>query len=667
MVKTNGNKLQAGKIITNHPFFTTFFWYVLTKIWNKTTVLFVYQIGLISTIWTYLCSKLRKKGNFIFLILYTIFLCFVPIIFMYSITAWKDIIYSYNLLLLGILFFIGVKNHFKYTKTELFLIILSLVWINNYRYNGIIVVFLALLTFLIIAIKKKINLKKIIAFLCCFVIVLEITKIPQKVMYKEENTASIIEDTQEKTSIGTADDINFFILTTFVENYQIDDEKDLAIINDIYPVEKIREEYDPYVVNPMSFSKNYNRKQYEKYKKEINKILIKYSIKHPKCLLKHYSYVDNMLFGLNCEKDDECYLYVYEFDNWVNKYSGDFNKMTTPILKNGYNFYLNYINNSFNSKIGKIVYMPAFSLYISIILIIIIAKKHKNMGYILCISPMIYNTISLVGINVAQDVRYVYINYLTLLMLVIPIFIFDRIKVRKIKMEKKDNKKLKTLVIIPAYNEEESIEKVVKDIYKQKIENLDVIVVNDCSKDNTYKKAKNTEAKAVIDLPNNLGIGGAVQTGYLYALKNDYDIAIQVDGDGQHDSKYLRDLINEIKKGYNLVIGSRFVKKTNYKQTFMRMLGINMISGIIKLRTGEKIYDTTSGFRAADRKIIKEFVNYYPYDYPEPCTNLSIIKKGYNVSEIPVEMKKRETGKSSISPLKSITYMTKVILYLIIQ
>ena len=116
-----------------------------------------------------------------------------------------------------------------------------------------------------------------------------------------------------------------------------------------------------------------------------------------------------------------------------------------------------------------------------------------------------------------------------------------------------------------------------------------------------------------------------------------------------------------------MVIGSRFVEKTSYDQTFMRSLGNNIISAIIKFGTDTKIYDTTSGYRAVDKNIIKEFANDYPYDYPEPCTTMEVIKKGYNVKEIPVEMKKRNTGKSSISPLKSISYMFKVSLYLIIQ
>lgn len=224
---------------------------------------------------------------------------------------------------------------------------------------------------------------------------------------------------------------------------------------------------------------------------------------------------------------------------------------------------------------------------------------------------------------------------------------------------------IKTLVIVPAYNEEESIKTVIEEI-KKKNETVDVVIINDGSKDNTFFEAKKTQA-IVLDLPQNLGIGGAVQTGYLYAYKNDYDIAIQIDGDGQHDPKYIKEMIDYITKdNYDIVIGSRFIKKTNYEQTFMRALGNKMLSTTIKLFTGKKIYDTTSGYRAVNKKLIKKFANAYPYDYPEPDTNLQVILAKSKFLEIPVEMRKRTTGKSFVSPIKSAQYMIKVMLALFI-
>ena len=154
----------------------------------------------------------------------------------------------------------------------------------------------------------------------------------------------------------------------------------------------------------------------------------------------------------------------------------------------------------------------------------------------------------------------------------------------------------------------------------------------------------------------------------MYAYKNNYDIAIQIDGDGQHNPLYINKMIKMMKDEHiNMVIGSRFVEKTSYKQTFMRMLGININGVIIKMFTGKKIYDTTSGYRAVDKTIIEKFVQTYPYDYPEPITNMQMILQGKTIKEIPVEMNQRTTGVSSISPLKSINYMVKVILSLFIN
>ena len=223
---------------------------------------------------------------------------------------------------------------------------------------------------------------------------------------------------------------------------------------------------------------------------------------------------------------------------------------------------------------------------------------------------------------------------------------------------------MKVLMIIPAYNESKSIVNTVKSLDKaiQNNYTLDYIVVNDGSDDNTRDICIENNIN-FIDLPNNLGIGGAVQTGYKYALYNNYDIAIQFDGDGQHDSTYIDALVKEVINGNDIVIGSRFVKElSEFKSTAVRRMGINFLSKLIKLCTKKRIYDPTSGFRAANRKVIQEFAKDYPIDYPEPDTIVSIIKKGYRVSEIPVKMNERKEGKSSLNTniFKPFYYMLKV-------
>ena len=227
----------------------------------------------------------------------------------------------------------------------------------------------------------------------------------------------------------------------------------------------------------------------------------------------------------------------------------------------------------------------------------------------------------------------------------------------------------KILIIIPAYNEELNIEKTINKVikYNKKSKyNIDYIVINDGSTDNTLHVLQEHNYN-YINIINNLGIGGAVQTGYKYAYYNNYDIAIQFDGDGQHDEKYIDKLIDEINKGYDFVIGSRFVSKlSKFRSSSIRRIGIKLLSYIIKICTGFKISDPTSGFRAANKKIIELFANNYPLEYPEPETNALIIKKGYKLTEIPVEMHSREYGKSSINLKKSIYYMTSVSLSIII-
>lgn len=215
----------------------------------------------------------------------------------------------------------------------------------------------------------------------------------------------------------------------------------------------------------------------------------------------------------------------------------------------------------------------------------------------------------------------------------------------------------KVLIIIPAYNEEENIVTTVNSIAALQ---YDYVVVNDGSADKT-KDICEAHQFNMLDLSQNLGIGGAVQAGHKYAYRYGYDIDIQVDGDGQHDPSYIPDLINKIEQGADLVIGSRFVAQTDgFKSTLMRRVGIKWLSFWLKLLTGTVIKDPTSGFRASGKKAIELFANSYPIDYPEPDSIATAIRKGLCVCEVPVEMRERNGGSSSISGLSSIYYMIKV-------
>lgn len=223
----------------------------------------------------------------------------------------------------------------------------------------------------------------------------------------------------------------------------------------------------------------------------------------------------------------------------------------------------------------------------------------------------------------------------------------------------------KVLLIIPAFNESKNLPKLIENINKSNGK-FDILIVNDYSTDNTSEIARELGVN-VIDLPCNLGIGGAVQTGYKYAYENGYDYAVQVDGDGQHDPAYLEKIYEKAKEGYNFVIGSRFIEKQGFQSTFVRRIGIQFFYYLIKMLTHEEITDATSGFRIADRKVIKLFSEYYPSDYPEPETIMLLIKNNFKIAEIPVVMKERENGKSSIDFIKSIYYMIKVTLAMVLS
>lgn len=225
---------------------------------------------------------------------------------------------------------------------------------------------------------------------------------------------------------------------------------------------------------------------------------------------------------------------------------------------------------------------------------------------------------------------------------------------------------MKKLAIIPAFNESASIVNTVSDIINN-APGFDYIVINDRSRDNTLQVCIDNNIN-VINLPLNLGIGGAVQTGYWYALENDYDIAVQFDGDGQHDAKYLNDMADFlVKNECDMVIGSRFIEKEGFQSSSVRRFGIKYFSFLIKLLTGKKITDPTSGYRMGNRKIIEQFASAYPKDYPEPETIVAILDKGKKVAEMPVVMRAREEGVSSISLKKSFYYMIKVTLAMIIE
>jgi len=224
---------------------------------------------------------------------------------------------------------------------------------------------------------------------------------------------------------------------------------------------------------------------------------------------------------------------------------------------------------------------------------------------------------------------------------------------------------MRVAVIVPAYNEARNLPRLAEGL-RAHAPGCDVCVVDDGSTDDTSRVAAEL-GWTVLRLPVNLGIGGAVQAGYLWAREHGHDVAVQIDGDGQHDPAYLEALLAPVKTGdADVVIGSRFLSEGGFRSTAVRRAGIRYLSWFLRLRCGARITDTTSGFRAAGRSAIELFARYYPSDYPEPEAIALAKRAGLRLAEVPVRMTERTHGQSSITALRTIYYLVKVSLALVL-
>lgn len=222
----------------------------------------------------------------------------------------------------------------------------------------------------------------------------------------------------------------------------------------------------------------------------------------------------------------------------------------------------------------------------------------------------------------------------------------------------------KIFIIIPCFNEQENVAGVIEEI-RQVNDTWKILIINDGSEDQTSATAKNTNEAIVIDMPINTGVGGAVQTGFIYALNANADYAVKFDGDGQHDPEFLCDLLLPIKNNQaDIVIGSRFMDiNTGFKSSFLRRIGIAILQKLCSWLSGQPITDPTSGFRAYSPKAIQFMAKHYPsFDYPEPEEIVLATKNSLKIVELPITMRKRNAGHSTISSAFSVYYMIKVTL-----
>ena len=223
---------------------------------------------------------------------------------------------------------------------------------------------------------------------------------------------------------------------------------------------------------------------------------------------------------------------------------------------------------------------------------------------------------------------------------------------------------MKVLAVVPAYNEASTVGDVVRELRERG--DLDVLVVDDGSDDGTADAARAAGARVVV-LPYNLGIGAAVQSGFLFARKHGHDVAVQVDGDGQHRADEIDRLLEPLARGEaDVVLGSRYAGETGYRSPALRRLGMLLFSAVVSALTGRRLRDTTSGFRASGRRAIEFLAEHYPEDYPEVEALVLLSRAGFRVVEVPCRFREREAGRSSITGRRSVYYVIKVLLAILV-
>ena len=395
------NEVITGKLSNSHPFFSTYFMYLLSKIYKSPNIIIIYQIILSTITFVRIFNLTRKNDAKIYKeIILCILIASTPIISIFTITLWKDIIYTYYLLNIAITLYKWKNNNYNINNSQYIILSILLFLVFNYRINGIIVATLILIYTIIILRKYKLDKKACLILILPFIVFNLVLLIPKNYYISKLEKSNEI-------SIGT---INSYMIWTFGE-YLIDEveieKKDKEILNNIADIEEWKSVYSGYLINhtnQMAINKEYLIKNQDKFRK----IFFKTTLRNPIPFIKHYVRADSLLLAPYTYG----YIYSYDYTNWnINPKS----KNLYPII----NTYNKIINFSVENKYINLIYCPANILYLNILLVLILNKKEKTKKYLIVLLPMILNTISLIPINIAQDLRYVYINYLTLVFICI--------------------------------------------------------------------------------------------------------------------------------------------------------------------------------------------------------------------------------------------------------
>lgn len=443
IVSYDGNnqwqQVQSGIITNAHPFFSTFFMLILSKIWNRVTIMIIYQILLFAFTWSYLVKvlDLKDKKQRILSYITTTIIVLIPITCIFEITLWKDIIYTSYLLICGIMFFELSRNNYKLSIWKYSLIGLMIAMVFSYRHNGMIVAILLLIIFYIVCIRKyikkkmdKINFKRSFLVFATFVFIIFLISIPKKIILNESDK-KIKKDSTYSESYSTIDGYMLWMMGAHIKDNNIKNAKDKKFLNKIIPIKDWKKVYDPYLINTTSLAKTLNKKYVIEKSSKFESIFLKYTKKYPFTIVRHYFSSDALLF--NPVSSMYGYVYVYCFPEMSNLPEYTIFRPKLPFVKS---FYMKIINISLIKPLN-IFYQPAFILYFSLILLIVLTKKVYGKKIWLFSLPMLLNTLSLTPINLAQDLRYVYINYLTFYGLVLMVII----NYKEIFSKKNNNKK----------------------------------------------------------------------------------------------------------------------------------------------------------------------------------------------------------------------------------
>ena len=419
LVSYDGNnqwqQVQSQVFTNAHPFFSTYFMYILSKIWNSVTIVILYQILLYSIAWGYFCKtiKANNKKQIIVTCILTIIITLIPLTCLYSITLWKDIIYTSYLFISAIMLYEWENNNnrFGWLKYCFFGIILFMIY--SYRHNGVIVALMLLVLFYIICfvnyrrknISKK-SLKKCIMVFITFFSLIILFSIPKKTILNNSKE-KIDKQTSQSSNYSTIDGYMVWMMGAHLKDNNIKDEDDKEFLNNIIPLDEWKKAYNPYLINNTNLAENFDKNYLSLNKNHFKELFIKYSIRNPLSIADHYLKADALL--INPISSINGYVYVYCFPEM-----SDLPKYTKirPIIKPIRWFYLRLSDFSLK-KPFIIFYQPAFILYISLFITFILSKRIFGRKIWLLSLPMILNTLSLLPINLAQDLRYVYINYLT--------------------------------------------------------------------------------------------------------------------------------------------------------------------------------------------------------------------------------------------------------------